>query len=365
MSRTVEQELQFRRDRQKGIGATDVGAILGYSDWRNALDVYHEKTREVRRADVEADLEEGQSIHLLRGQVTEPLIARLYWQRTGRSGRQRPKRSHPEHPHLRPDPDAEIFADDAREPPKDQTGYAEWKAPSRGVFDSLIDEGIRKTYLLQIQFGMACTGLAWGSFGFGNLESRHGPIHPIDVLADEDLGRYLVDRMDEFWRHHVEGRNPPDPEAWAHDETMPDVRETTGEVLEVGDDVDVRNLTEKMIEAREKRNTWKDRYKQRRDNLQELLEERDYGTDRIRVPGVAKLTIVRVSGRTKFDRDALEDHRPVDRDALLRLADGVSPGRDGISEIVGALHGGDLDLDLDRFERQQSGYSYLKLTPEK
>ena len=40
-------KLQWLKERQKGIGGSDVGAIMGVNKWKSAFEVYIDKTEEI------------------------------------------------------------------------------------------------------------------------------------------------------------------------------------------------------------------------------------------------------------------------------------------------------------------------------
>lgn len=97
-----------------------------------------------------------------------------------------------------------------------------------------------------------------------------------------------------------------------------------------------------------------------------LFIERECPSDKTRVPGVGKLTIVRNDGRLNFSREALTAHRPIDRDKLWKWLAEVTPeqlddlNREGAEKLLV-----DLELDLGAFMRKGEPYSYLLATPEK
>lgn len=74
---------QFLRDRQKGIGGSDVAAIMGVSPWKTPLDVYLEKTMPVPPDD---DFEPiADKPELARGRRCEKYILEEYADRTFRT----------------------------------------------------------------------------------------------------------------------------------------------------------------------------------------------------------------------------------------------------------------------------------------
>ncbi|MFT3791564.1 MAG: YqaJ viral recombinase family protein [Rudaea sp.] len=67
---------QFLAERRRGIGGSDVAAILGMSKWKSALDVYLDKRGEAP--------EQPDNESMLWGRALEPVIRQQYAERTGR-----------------------------------------------------------------------------------------------------------------------------------------------------------------------------------------------------------------------------------------------------------------------------------------
>lgn len=67
---------QQRIDRQKGIGGSDAGAILGHSSYSSALDIYNDKVAETLPEETPTPPQE-------RGNKLEPIILRLASQKMG------------------------------------------------------------------------------------------------------------------------------------------------------------------------------------------------------------------------------------------------------------------------------------------
>ncbi len=89
MALTLEQRIE----RQKGIGASDVGCILGYSPYANAADIYDDKVLPIV-------LEENTSDAARRGDLLEPIIVRRYQEKTGNEVKvKNPMKWHPEVPY--------------------------------------------------------------------------------------------------------------------------------------------------------------------------------------------------------------------------------------------------------------------------
>lgn len=66
---TEEEWLSYRR---RGIGGSDVAALLGISPWRTARDLYYDKLNVAAVED-----EEGNWVALEMGHLLEPLVAKI------------------------------------------------------------------------------------------------------------------------------------------------------------------------------------------------------------------------------------------------------------------------------------------------
>lgn len=343
------------REHRRGIGGTTMGMILGLVKWGgtrfNALDAYHRLTREMHDEEIE-------SIDKFRGHHMEPDIAQWYFEETGRNGRAWPGGycEHPEFPAFIGHPDFEIFSDPDPREGGPESGILEVKAPRSGTFTRVYEQGLRQSEIVQLQTYLAVTGRSWGAFAFGNLEHEVGPMLPVVVRSEPKLAKFILEVGQRFWDNHVEPRVPPDPSEWKlwEDPEMPTVMETTGEVKSVEDDPELAEMAQGVVEAKRLKKEGAELYDERKETLQAYIEEH-FDTERILVPGVAKLTIVRNAGRSTFSRSALEGHRPVDRDKLYRwIIDEVGGYDHTVDEILD-----ELALDLDEFKRQGSPYSYL------
>ncbi|MDH3571210.1 MAG: YqaJ viral recombinase family protein, partial [Gemmatimonadota bacterium] len=126
---------EFHRRRLTGIGGSDVGAIVGVDPYRNALDVYLEKTGEVEPDEAPTPVQE-------RGRFLEPVIRQLYKLRSGRRLQPARFRRHPEHKWMIGHPDSLVMARDDVKEVTDERGVFEAKTMMRGVFKKVVDRGL-------------------------------------------------------------------------------------------------------------------------------------------------------------------------------------------------------------------------------
>lgn len=362
--RTVEEEIEFRRQRQTLLGGSDVAKIFGYSDYGDARSVYYSKVRPLDEDAIRAEMEGGKSVDLDRGHTFEPIIAARFFQRTGREGRNEKRRPHPEYPFLNPEPDR-IQYDGSPGAPAEGTGALEIKAPRAGGFAQVVQaDAVRDRDLLQLQFQMLCRGYRWGTHVYGSWESSQGPIIYFDVEASPEIARYFEDRLVEFWRHHVEERIPPDPDAWASDGTMPTLPEPVGSdywkpssLSEVPEELE--ELVTRAVRLKDVRKRASDEYDDVRDEIAAWIREHKPEFAGVDVPGVGKAKIIQRSGSTYLDKGALRESRPVDRDALVRFLTDEKYSHEAVDPETAEKIAEDLALDFEDFEREGSPSEYV------
>ena len=94
-------------DRRKGIGGSDVAAIMGLNKWKSAYQIWLEKTGQV-------GLSESDSEPAYWGTVLEEVVAKEFAVRTGKKVRRRNQVfEHPEYPFLRANIDRDVVGEKA------------------------------------------------------------------------------------------------------------------------------------------------------------------------------------------------------------------------------------------------------------
>lgn len=353
----------FLEDRQRGMGGTDIPGILQLYPKRNALDVYHEKTRPVREDD-------QASVDLLRGLSLEEMARDHYWAKTGRRGRNiRGVTTHPDYPAFNCHVDFEIFADSDREKEWTRgTGVGETKCPRAFVLRKVVDHGQRESELVQGLTYCAVSRRSWCGFNYFSLEWDDGtgsPTLPVDVQADPELGKQLLEIGQRFWDEHVVPRKPPNPADWKPigQRVVEEVRESTGDLFTLVD-AEAIELSREIAEARSL-------FKRTGTSVEELQDrmlayvEAESPSDRVVCPEGHKHTIVRLAGRRTLQRDSIALHRAIDRDQMRSYLIGEG-GRTELetSDQVDALIDS-MELDLDRFMRVGEPSKHIRFTEGK
>ena len=354
----------FLASRKGGMGGTDMAMLLGLGfDGKDALDLFYDKTRPHDSVEVTEE-----TIHQLRGHVTEPLAADLYWGFTGRKGRKAPAEfTHPDYPAFKCHLDYEVFSDEEREEWKRGTGVLDIKAPMTAAYGKVVEHGIRPYESIQMQTYLAVTRRSWGSLGYCNLEHQAGPIYTIDVQADEKLGKFLLELGQRFWDEHVMTGTPPNPDEWRvlGKEGTPPLVERDGTLLVIEEPSEALvEQANNLLQAIELKKRGEALEKAGKTVVQAIMED-ELHRDRIEIPNVGKFTMVRQQGRKSFREDTLRAARPIDRDKLLNWMN-ENGFIDSTSTSVFTLE--DLEamtLDIGMFVKQGEPFAFLKSTDKR
>lgn len=177
-------------ERRKGIGGSDVAAIMGISPWKTAYQVYQEKRKEVKDWEGNEITEWGKRM--------EPAIRQWYSDKTGRSVRLPEKiLFSQEHPFMFASMDG--YTDDRRVVEIKTARYGKgWGEPETNQ--------IPDYYMVQVQHYMIVTGFEVAdvpvSIGGGSPELYIVP-------ADAELQTLIIEACAEFWQRVVDGNPPP------------------------------------------------------------------------------------------------------------------------------------------------------------
>lgn len=169
-------------ERRRGIGGSDIAAVLGMSRWASPRDVWLDKTGRAP--------EKPATWAMRKGIVLEPLILEWFAERTGRRVERSGMLRHPEHDWALVNVDALV----------DDDGIAEVKTASWWVRDEWDAGQVADAAELQSQWGLFVTG-----------RSKAYVIAAISddepVIRERDRDQALIDMMREraerFWHDHV------------------------------------------------------------------------------------------------------------------------------------------------------------------
>lgn len=189
-NKTREEWLELRR---KGIGGSDIAAILGLNPYRSAIDVWLDKTGRAEEREASEAMRQGTDL--------EQYVADRFCEATGKKCRRvNFMYQHPEHPYLLANIDRDIVGEDA---------LLECKTTSVYSADRWEDGEIPDEYFLQVQYYLGITGAAKAYIAcvIFNREFIWREIERDDAIIQS-----LFDEVGEFWRSYVEADEMPPPD---------------------------------------------------------------------------------------------------------------------------------------------------------
>ena len=181
--------------RSTGIGSSDAAAAIGLSSYKCSLSLWLEKTG---RQPPE-DLSEKEAV--VWGTVMEPVLAKMYAERTGRKVRRvNAVLQHPEHPFMLANLDREVITESG-------TGILEIK--TAGFYSAQQwEDGVPVAYQCQVLHQLAVTGHVWADVAV-LIAGQEFRIYRIE--RDDDKTADLIQREAQFWSW-VTNDQQPDPD---------------------------------------------------------------------------------------------------------------------------------------------------------
>lgn len=228
---------QWLEDRRKGIGGSDVAAVLGLSKWKTPYQVWQDKLGLIPAT--------PDNDSMKWGRLLEPVVRQQYAEATGREVKVPTGiLQHQDHKFMLANLDG--FTDDGR--------IVEIKTARRqdGWGDAGTDE-VPQEYLLQVQHYMAVTKFEVADIAVLIAGSDFRLYH---VHADRELQEMMIEQEAEFWRL-VESHTPPDALSFADAVARYGRSSKTGEitateeVLKAVEELASIRVDMKLYEARE------------------------------------------------------------------------------------------------------------------
>lgn len=181
---------EWLKEREYGIGASEVGAILGLSPFETPFSLWLKKTGQVPRD------EENNAMRM--GHLLEPVVAQLWEDATGQKVIKASAADiiyvHPEYDFMRATPDRIV---------RGRKKLLECKT----TISDVDEDDLFPHWIAQVQYQMYVTGihdadLAWlvkgRFFGYQNIE------------YDAEFAEFIAERVKEFWNDCVIGGNEPE-----------------------------------------------------------------------------------------------------------------------------------------------------------
>ena len=190
---------EFLQARQSGLGGSDIGAVIGVSQYKSALDVYFDKT--------EPKLEQEHQEHFYWGHALEQPIAERFSREHPdfEVMRNVPIAMHPQHEWMLANVDG-LFDDD-----QGNRGILEIKTVNAFASDSWGFENsdqVPLSYAAQVAFYMAVMDADFAIIAalFGGNSYKE-----FRIERDLEIEAVLIREGGAFWHNHVIPRIPPEP----------------------------------------------------------------------------------------------------------------------------------------------------------
>jgi putative phage-type endonuclease len=223
---------EFLLRRKSGIGGSDVAAIMGVSKYRNAYDVWRDKTS--------SEVSENNSSVLKIASYLEQYAAQEYEAATGyKVRRKNSELVNADYPFLKGNIDRQILLDKKR-----GVGILECKALSTYNFRNVKMHGLPADYICQMQHYFLCgNGMyLWGAFAIVNRDS--GELLTFEVYPDKQFHKEEIRICVPFWTECVAKNIPPVIEAAAENKVS--IAPAYNGI--VTDDAELNTLAEQRME---------------------------------------------------------------------------------------------------------------------
>ncbi|WP_035099214.1 YqaJ viral recombinase family protein [Anoxybacteroides tepidamans] len=185
---------QWMEYRKKGIGGSDVGAIVGLDKYRSAFSVYLEKIGAISLAD-----EESEAAYW--GRTLEETVAAEFSKRSGLEVRTRNELlQHDTYDFMLATLDREVIC------PNRGIGILECKTSSEYLKEEWTGNNIPDSYYVQVQHYLAVTNY---SFAYIAVLIGGNKFLYKEIERDEEVIQYLYRLEADFWNNHVLRKIPP------------------------------------------------------------------------------------------------------------------------------------------------------------
>lgn len=254
----MEERLEWLRERQKGIGGSDVGAILGLNKYKTAFEVYLEKTEPILNIG-----EQSESAYW--GDQFEEVVAKEFEKRTGKKVRRdRRHFQNKKYPFMIANIDRRVVGENS---------ILECKTANQYLAKEWEEEEVPASYLVQVQHYLAVTGATKGYIAV--LIGGQKFIWK-EVERDDELIEYIIEAEKEFWKM-VQEKIPPAldgssaAEKWVNEKYK---KVNEGEVIQL--DSSWKDLLKKRVELKEYKDSVDKEIKEIDNQLKQNIKHAEY-----------------------------------------------------------------------------------------
>ncbi len=183
---------EWKETRRKGIGGSDVAAIMGLSRFKSAYTLYLEKTGQIKN--------EVNNEYVHFGTILEEVVAKEFSDQTGKKVHKvNAILIHEKYPWMIANIDRKVVGENA---------ILECKTTSAWNAKEWQNDEVPQEYILQVQHYLAVTGSE-----YAYIAVLIGGNHFVwkKVERDEELIKEIIEAEKDFW-FHVEAKIPPEPD---------------------------------------------------------------------------------------------------------------------------------------------------------
>lgn len=254
-------KLQWLKERQKGIGGSDVGAIMGVSRWKSPFEVYVDKTEEITEVK-----EAGEASYF--GNILEEVVAREFFRRTGKKVRKDKRQLvHKTHEFMMGNIDRRIVGENAilECATVNAFGAKEWEG-----------EEIPPSFILQCQHYMEV--MSADNCYIAALIGGQRFVYK-EIKRDEELISMIVEAEKDFWINHVQKRIPPKPDgSEAASKYLSKTYKNFDKTLEVSLKAEYRDKINEYLNIKNQMKTFDEALKVIENNLKNELGNAERGS---------------------------------------------------------------------------------------
>jgi putative phage-type endonuclease len=295
-------------EREKGIGSSEVGTILGINKWETPYQLWRRK--------VGIDPPKESSFAMRAGHYLEDAVSQMWEYETGREVIKSSAGDwlfvNSEHQHRRVSPDRTFWLPGATRNTRDwkQKGLLECKT-TRIPIDP---EDLPKTWFCQLQYQLGTSEMEQGALAWLVMGSE---FDQRDFAFDPEFYGWMIEEVDRFWVDNIKGGKEPDP-INAEDVAIKFFRHEEGKVIAA---------TETHLKAYEELKELKEKLKEldsRKAELEDTLKMGFGNAEMMEYAGRKLATWKAPKDSVKFNEKAFKAEHP---DLWKDFARSITPGR--------------------------------------